>query len=871
MSYYPPDKAQKQDLSSEEEILESPELTDQQPAADVPNVVKYPHLNIPQTDAIPPKNHEVGEFLHSSVPLLGALNTEECGIVGAYMEVRQYKRDELIIKQGDVGQGMFILRSGSAKVSRLEDGAKTPFELDTVSPGDYFGEGALVSSAPRGASVIATAPCTALYLSSQHFHTLFDRPDGQGTTLTFAKRGTIRSNAMQTHANGTVSNGSHHTSGFSRFFGGGANNSNEFDVAQDKLTSLYEVRMPVSPILTKDDKTHKMLYDALKDQVLFIGMENEHKLRAIANMWKITVPKDQVIIRQGDIGDNLYVLESGKVGVYIKSADGKSLRKVDSVSKPGKSFGELALLYNTPRNATVKAKAKTTLWVLDRLTFRRLMRNVTEERLRAYVDFLQSVPLFQPLSNNERSRIAEAIETSVYRDGEHIVKEGDRGETMFIILDGVVQVSKSIGGGKSCVVNTLKQGDFFGERSLLENEIRTATVTCVGRVEVAKIDQYAFKLLLGPVTDTLTERMQESIKRDKMVGEIKTDLVHMTSETIANLKKQRVILANKNPDLKLEDLEVIGFLGKGGYGYVELVKHKRTTQTYALKTLYRAHIIRTKSMINVLNEKKMLQRMDSPYIIHLYATYKDNQKLQFLLEPCLGGELFTLLRARGVFAEKAARFYAASVILALEEIHSHGVVYRDLKPENLLLDNEGFIKVTDFGLSKLIGDTRTFTVCGTPHYLAPEIIQGTGHGKSVDLWCLGVLIYEMLAGRPPFYRPGERGDHMRLYRRITCCDFQPSSMFSEDSWDLIQRLLQFKPSSRLGAGSAGFDRLRKHQWFAGIEWNALQQRNLRAPIIPYIRTNEDLTNFKKPAPNYKQDPNQLHIPQNVDQTWDEDF
>jgi CRP-like cAMP-binding protein len=624
--------------------------------------------------------------------------------------------------------------------------------------------------------------------------------------------------------------------------------------------------MPVTPVTFKDEKTHKLLFDALKDQILFLGMESEHKLRAIASMWKVTVPKDTIIIRHGDVGDNLYVLESGKVGVYIPSADGKTLRKVDSVSKAGKSFGELALLYNTPRNATVKAKAKTTLWVLDRLTFRRLMRNVTEERLKAYQEFLSSVPLFQPLSNSERARVAEAIETQVYRDGEHIVKEGDRGETMFIILDGIVQITKLI-ENQQRVVNTLNKGDFFGERSLLENEVRTATVTCVGRVEVAKIDQYAFKLLLGPVTETLTKRSTESKQRDIVVNETKTDLVHMSDAAVAQAKQPRIIMANQHKDIFLSDLDVIGFLGKGGYGYVELVKHNKTAQTFALKTLYRSHIIRTKSMTNVITEKKMLTLMDSPYIIHLFATFKDDERLQFLLEPCLGGELFTLLRARGVFTEKAARFYTASVVLALEEIHTNGVVYRDLKPENLLLDNEGFIKVTDFGLSKMIGDTRTFTVCGTPHYLAPEIIQGTGHGKSVDLWCLGVLIYEMLAGRPPFYRPGERGDHMRLYRRITCCDYQPSSMFSEDSWDLIQRLLQFKPSSRLS-----IERMKKHPWFAGIDWVALQSRNLRAPIIPYIRTNDDLTNFKKPTPNYKLSPQDLPtIPPGTDQSWDLEF
>jgi len=812
----------KLESSSDDEFIPiEPQFQEQGP--------KYPLLHVVDDDKLP-KNATIGLFLES-VPLLHDFNPDECQVIGGYMQQQQVQPGSQIIKQGDPGKGMYILQTGSAKVTRTEGEGRhaVDIDLDTISPGDYFGEGALVSQAPRGASVVATSPSTVLFLSREHFHTLFESKGK--STLTFAKRGVIRA---QTNKN-------------------------------EEQSSVYEMRVPISPVTAKDDKIQKLLYDALKDQVLFTGMENEHKLRAISSMWKVTVPKDTILIRQGDVGDNFYVIESGKVGVYIKSADGKTLRKVDSMNKPGKAFGELALLYNTPRNATIKAKAKTTLWVLDRLTFRRLMRNVTEERLKSYQEFLLSVPLFQPLSNNERSRISEAIETSSFRDGEYIVKEGERGDTMFIITDGIVQVAKLV-DGKQCVVNNLKKGDFFGERSLLEGEVRTASVSCVGRVEVAKIDQYAFKLLLGPVHDTLVQNAKESKQRDVVANQTRTDLVHMSDSIVAQAKQPRTILANQDAELQPQDLEVIGFLGKGGYGYVELVKHLKTGVTYALKTLYRSHIIRTKSMNNVLNEKRMLTQMDSPHIIRLFTTFKDDQKLQFVLEPCLGGELFTLLRARGNFPEKAARFYAASVVLALEEIHNNGVVYRDLKPENLLLDNEGFIKVTDFGLSKLIGDARTFTVCGTPHYLAPEIIQGTGHGKAVDLWCLGVLIYEMLAGRPPFYRPGERGDHMRLYRRITCCDYQPSSMFSEDSWDLIQRLLQFKPSLRIN-----HTRIKKHPWFAGIDWHSLQTRtNIRAPIIPYIRTNDDLTNFKKPAPNYQAPPTDPALV-GTDQSWDAEF
>uniref|UniRef100_A0A0A9Z0P5 cAMP-dependent protein kinase catalytic subunit beta n=1 Tax=Lygus hesperus TaxID=30085 RepID=A0A0A9Z0P5_LYGHE len=223
-----------------------------------------------------------------------------------------------------------------------------------------------------------------------------------------------------------------------------------------------------------------------------------------------------------------------------------------------------------------------------------------------------------------------------------------------------------------------------------------------------------------------------------------------------------------------------------------------------------------------------------------------------------------------MFDERTTRFYAASVILGFEEIHSKDVVYRDLKPENLLLDSEGYVKITDFGLSKYIPSGRTHTLCGTSHYLAPEIINGSGHGKAVDFWCLGVLIYEMLIGYPPFYIPGERSDHTKLYRRITCGNFQSSNVFSPDAWDLICRLLQLKPYHRLGTGASGFSRLKKHPWFLGFDWARLVTRTLRAPIIPYIRTDVDLHNFRKPnAMNYNRLFN-TSVPV-TDQSWDAEF
>ena len=809
---------------------------------------EFPHINMPTDPAFKPDAIR-GAFLRK-VPLLTTLTDDECAVLGGSMESQKFKNGDVIIKQGDIGEGFYIMRSGQAQVRRKEnpkDKDKDAKVLDVVSEGDYFGEAALLNNTARGASVVAISDGEALFLHRDKFLSLFNMGDGT-TSIAFAKRAVISS--------GKEKDGK--------------------DKKDDKSTSM-EIREPVEAFRDKDDETHAMLVNALKDQVLFAGMEEAHKLKIISKMWRIKVPKGTNIITQGDLGDNLYVLEKGKVDIMIRTADGKGMRKLDTLKKPGKCFGELALLYDTPRNASVVAADKTTLWVLDRITFRRILRNVTELRLKQYEEFLASVELLAPLSKQERSKIAEALDTLSFKDGDTIVTQGERGEAMYFIASGTVKVTRKH-EGQEYDVNRLGPGQYFGERALLggsDNEVRTATVTCVGgRVEVAKLDRYAFQLLLGPVNVILQKQVEGYRRKDDIVATEKRSLVESdeskgsSASAAAAAARRRAATAISPEEYKLGDLEVIGFLGKGGYGYVELVKHKDTQETFALKTLYRSHIIKTKSTHNVVNEKKMLQRMDSPQIIRLYATFKDSTRLYFLLEPALGGELFTLLRLRTVFNDKTAKFFAASVVLALEEIHSRDVIYRDLKPENLLLDSQGYVKITDFGLSKYIPDGRTFTVCGTPHYLAPEIIAGVGHGKAVDFWCLGVLIYEMLAGRPPFYRQGEKADHIKLYRRITSGDYLNNPIFTEDAWKIIRELLQIKPSSRLGVGAGGFDRLKKHPWFVGIDWHALHDRSARAPIIPYIRTNADLHNFRKPSQSYKR-PNEP--PPEGDQSWDAEF
>lgn len=199
-----------------------------------------------------------------------------------------------------------------------------------------------------------------------------------------------------------------------------------------------------------------------------------------------------------------------------------------------------------------------------------------------------------------------------------------------------------------------------------------------------------------------------------------------------------------------EEFSVLKLLGKGAFGKVFLVRNKAKSSTlYAMKAIEKRLTMKTKQVTHVLNEKRVLQSVDFPFGVRLECFSKDNTYIYFFMPYVPGGELYAHIKHQGAFDERTSTFFAAQVVLGLEYLHKMKLVYRDMKPENLLLDCHGYLRITDYGFSKVVLN-RTFTFCGTPHYLAPEVIQGHGHGLAVDWWGLGVLIYEMNAGYPPF-------------------------------------------------------------------------------------------------------------------------
>jgi len=292
--------------------------------------------------------------------------------------------------------------------------------------------------------------------------------------------------------------------------------------------------------------------------------------------------------------------------------------------------------------------------------------------------------------------------------------------------------------------------------------------------------------------------------------------------------------------LTLDDYILKDTLGTGSFGRVRLVQFKKDNQYYALKMLKKSEVIYLKQVDHIKMEKAILEVIEHPFIVNLFGSFQDPMNLYLMMEYVIGGEFFSHLRKAGRFPNETARFYAAEIVLAFEHLHGQSIIYRDLKPENLLLDDSGNIKITDFGFAKRV-EYRTWTLCGTPEYLAPEIILSKGHGKAVDWWALGILVYEMLAGYPPFYDE----DPLGIYQKILEGKIKFPWHFDRHSKDLIKKLLTADLTKRIGNLKGGADDIKKHKWFAGLDWDQLLKREIPAPIVPAVKSKDDTSNFDK--------------------------
>ncbi|NXK11734.1 KGP2 kinase, partial [Herpetotheres cachinnans] len=637
-------------------------------------------------------------------------------------------------------------------------------------------------------------------------------------------------------------------------------------VSAEPTTRLYDLNRQAAfsfekARVRKDSSEKKLIMDALnKNQ--FLKRLEPHQIRDMVEcMYERTFQQGSYVIRQGEPGNHIFVLKEGSLEVFQQS---KLLSSIPAWT----AFGELAILYNCTRTASVKAITNVKTWALDREVFQNIMRVTAQTRQEQYRNFLRSVSLLKNLPEDKLTKIMDCLEVEYYDKGDYVIREGEEGNTFFIIAKGKVIVTQSTADhSQPQLIKNLQKGDYFGEKALISDDVRSANVIADEyNVECLVIDRETFNQTVGTYEElqTYLEGYVANLARadEKRHAKGRSFCGQLTKEVSLEMIELKEKVAQFPPS-PFQNLEVVTTLGVGGFGRVELVKVKNENMAFAMKCIKKKHVVDTKQQEHIYSEKKILEQICSPFIVKLYRTFKDSKYVYMLLEACLGGELWSLLRDRGSFDEATTKFCVGCVTEAFDYLHHIGIIYRDLKPENLILDAEGYIKLVDFGFAKNIGSgQKTWTFCGTPEYVAPEVILSKGHDFSVDFWSLGILVYELLTGSPPFSGADQMMTYNLILKGIEKLDFP--KIITRRPEDLIRRLCRQNPTERLGNLRNGINDIKKHRWLSGFNWDGLKVRKLASPLKRELSGPTDYSYFDSYPPEEGTPPDELS-------GWDKDF
>ncbi|KAG5443380.1 Calcium-dependent protein kinase C [Clonorchis sinensis] len=405
------------------------------------------------------------------------------------------------------------------------------------------------------------------------------------------------------------------------------------------------------------------------------------------------------------------------------------------------------------------------------------------------------------------------------------------------------------------------RNDFMGSFSFGVSEVMNEPVSTWFKL----LNQEEGEFYALPCIDEAGEAIAELKKKMERMS---TEHLRLATESSHTRTSHDSACHRNKPDIpRWSDFNFLVMLGRGSFGKVVLAEQKHMDELFAVKILKKDVILQDDDVECAMTERRVLALPNKPpFLVRLHSCFQTMDRLYLVMEYVNGGDLMYRIQQEGRFKEPVAVFYSAEVAIGLQFLHKHGIVYRDLKLDNILLDAEGHIKIADFGMCKegIEGERKTRTFCGTPDYIAPEIIKYEPYGKSVDWWSFGVLLYEMLAGQPPF--DGE--DEEELFRNITSRDVFYPKYLSREACLICRALLTRNPEERLGCGPYGDRDIREHQFYRRIDWHKLASRQVQPPFKPKIKDKRDVSNFDreftKDAP--KMTPTDKLYIMNLDQT-----
>ncbi|KAJ7961064.1 Serine/threonine-protein kinase [Quillaja saponaria] len=298
----------------------------------------------------------------------------------------------------------------------------------------------------------------------------------------------------------------------------------------------------------------------------------------------------------------------------------------------------------------------------------------------------------------------------------------------------------------------------------------------------------------------------------------------------------------KVQSLNIDNFEILKVVGKGAFAKVYQVRRKGTSEIYAMKVMRKDKIVEKNHAEYMKAERDILTKIEHPFIVQLRYSFQTKYRLYLVLDFVNGGHLFFQLYNQGLFREDLARIYAAEIVSAVSHLHENGIMHRDLKPENILVDADGHVMLTDFGLAKQFEEnTRSNSLCGTVEYMSPEIILGKGHDKVSDWWSVGILLFEMLTGKPPF----TGGNRWKIQQKIVKDKIKLPAYLSSEAHSLLKGLLHKEPSKRLGSGHMGSEDIKQHKWFKPINWKKLDAREIQPSFRPEVTGKYCVANFEK--------------------------
>ena len=674
--------------------------------------------------------------------------------------------------------------------------------------------------------------------------------------------------------------------------------------SENNLRPFTENFEKVNKKVSKEDIDFIM--KSLKESFVFFNLSDSEFEEVIPNMFYGFVREKEHVFKQDDESNCFFLIAAGAFEVVIDGAIKRTMRR-------GSCFGELGLLYNTKRSASLRAKEDSYVWGIERRVFKKIIQAMNVSEYEENRSFVEKVQIFEGLTDQQKDTLACSVTTQKFIPGQNIVNKNEKADSYYLIKSGVVECYD-----EERLIRELQTGDSFGEQALYAGGHRTLTVKAKKETRCIAISRDTLVTMFGDNIDEVIAKnasiwtlsndsvfkelsklqIHKWVANSKIVktsgssvlekkgsvlenlyivleGELKcgaetvpkgsifgkraaesaeaeeeplahnltassakyavisretlhrlfmvVSLCDIFKRNIAAEERRRTLepmeALQADADINLEDLVFIKTLGEGQFGNVSLVAHKSAagSKLYALKSISRTKIGQFGIETHIINEKQVLEEINYPSIIRLIKTYKDEKAVHLLMTFINGIEMFDMIRQIELLENYDTKFYIGSIILCLEYLHSKHIVYRDLKPENMMIDDKGYLHLIDLGTAKKLDKTRTFTIIGTPHYMAPEVIVSKGYNTMIDLWSLGVCMFEFMCGYVPFGEDDD--DPFNVYKIIVNgrLQFPPYFITPENAnaKNFITLLLSKVPEARLHGSYNG---MKANKWFDDFDW-----------------------------------------------------